>query len=225
MDPDTTVPRIEVAIADDHTLFRDGVREILSTDPGLLVVGDAEHGQAAIAMCVDKRPAVLLLDVHMPGPGASAVIRQVHRLCPQTQVIVLTMYDDAALVRELLGCGAAAYLVKTVTRDQLTAIVKSVARRPAMVQVSVSRQTIVWLDTQRSAPHGPLTDRESQVLGLAAEALSNAQIASRLLITEATVKRHMTNIYAKLGAVSRVDAIRKAHAARLISGGQPRPAA
>ncbi|GAA1799440.1 response regulator transcription factor [Luedemannella flava] len=218
--------RIRVALADDHTLFRQGVREMLSTDSGLEVVGEASNGPAAVAMATEHQPDVLLLDVEMPGPGAGPVIREVRRVCPQTQVIVLTMHDDADVVHELLGSGAAAYLVKTILRDELVAAVRSVAREPETVLLSISRQTVSRLDAQRTRPEAdnPLTERELQVLKLTALAFSNAQIASRLHITQATVKRHLTNVYAKLQAVSRVDAIRKATARRLIDPDEDAPA-
>lgn len=209
---------IRVALADDHTLFRQGIREMLSTDPGIRVIGEAATGPDAVALVAARRPDVLLLDVEMPGPGAAAVIREVRRGYPQTQVIVLTMHDDADVVRELLNCGAAAYLLKTILRDELVVAVRSVASRSGTVLLSVSRRTVTQLDGQRTnqPDHGPLTERELEVLTLTAQAFSNAQIASRLHITQATVKRHLTNIYAKLHAVSRVDAIRKATAAGLL---------
>lgn len=214
MNPDAD---ISVALADDHTLFREGVKEMLSTDPRLRVVGEAADGPATVALCVERQPDVLLLDVEMPGPGAAAVLRQLRRLCPRTQVIVLTMHDDADVVHELLECGATAYLVKTIPRAELIAAVGAVAREPATVRLSVSRETVERLDSHRHASRqGPLTDREIEVLRLTAQALSNGQIATRLHISEATVKRHLTNIYGKLNAVSRVDALRKASAAKLI---------
>lgn len=210
-------PEITIALADDHTLFREGLRVMLSTDSRLRVVGEAAQGQAAVAVCVEQRPDVLLLDVEMPGPGAAAVIRQVRRLCPDTQIIVLTMHDDADVVHELLDSGAAAYLVKTVPRAELVAAVGSVAQQPTTVLLSVSRRTVERLDPHRPGQRqGQLTDRELEVLRLTAQAFTNVQIASRLQITEATVKRHLTNIYGKLSAVSRVDAVRKASMAKLI---------
>jgi DNA-binding NarL/FixJ family response regulator len=214
-DPDTP---IRIVLADDHTLFREGIREMLSTDPGLAVVSEASTGDEAIEMTARHRPDVLLLDVEMPGPGAASVIRQVRRRCPTTHVIVLSMHDDAEVVHDLLDCGAAAYVAKTSLRIELLAAVRSVAEQSDTVLLAVSRRTVKQLEHhRRTGGQGPLTEREVAVLNLTAQALSNSQIASRLHITEATVKRHLTNIYAKLGAVSRVDAIRKATAARLIN--------
>ncbi|WP_249714104.1 response regulator transcription factor [Rhizomonospora bruguierae] len=208
---------IRVALADDHNLFRAGVREMLSTDPGFKVVGEAENGNEVLALVLARQPDVLLLDVEMPGPGAAAVIRKVRESSPRTQVVVLTMHDDADIVRELLRCGAAAYLTKTTLRDEFFAAIRSVARSTTTVLLSVSRQTVEALDRLRvPGRRDPLTRREQAVLRLVSLALSNAQIATRLHITEATVKRHLTNIYAKLEAVSRVDALRKASAANLL---------
>jgi DNA-binding NarL/FixJ family response regulator len=211
---------ITVALADDHTLFREGIREMLLTDPTIKIVGEAADGYAAAELAIEQHPDILLLDVEMPGPGAPSVIRTVNQNCPGVHVIVLTMHDDADIVHNLLNCGATAYLVKSILRNELIAAIYSVARRPDALLVSVSRQTIEFMDGARHArPKILLTRREIEVLQLIAQACSNAQIAAKLSITEATVKRHVTNIYAKLNAVSRVDAIRKAAEAKLIRPG------
>jgi DNA-binding NarL/FixJ family response regulator len=213
-----TGPGITIVLADDHTLFREGIKEMLTTDPGMKIVGEAAEGNAAAALALKHCPDILLLDVEMPGPGAASVIRHVSSACPGVRIIVLTMHDDADLVQSLLSCGAAAYLVKTILRDELVATIRSVVRRLDTVMLSVSRQTIERLDSQRHGKRsGRLTSRESEVLRLTAQAYSNAQIARQLHIAEATVKRHLTNIYAKLDAVSRVDAIRKATVIGIIS--------
>jgi DNA-binding NarL/FixJ family response regulator len=216
---------IRICLADDHTLMRDGLKEVLGTAPGFSVVGEASTGTEAVVLVAQLRPEVLLLDIEMPGPQAAEVIQQIARTVPETQVVVLTMHDDPEMVYELLEAGAAGYLLKTVLREELIAAVRSVVRHPTdSVVLVVSRQTVGQLDRRKSRPLKPqLTGRESEILQLVAEALSNAQIAARLFITEATVKRHLTNIYAKLDAVSRVDALRKAAAGRLIAPGRSRP--
>jgi DNA-binding NarL/FixJ family response regulator len=213
---------ITVALADDHTLFREGVRELLATDPAIKIVSEAADGHTAAELAIEHRPDVLLLDVEMPGLGAPSVIRKVNERCPGVHIIVLTMYDDASMAQNLLNCGATAYLVKSILRDELIMAIHSVIRRPDSVLVSVSRQTIEFTDDgRRMSTKSVLTARESEVLQLITEALSNAQIAAKLNITEATVKRHLTNVYAKLNAVSRVDAVRKATKARPIMPGSP----
>jgi DNA-binding NarL/FixJ family response regulator len=212
---------IRVALADDHTLFREGVREMLSAADDITVVGEAATGQGAVSLALTQRPDVLLLDIEMLGPGPAAVIRQVSGAGLRTRVIVLTMHDEPEAVQDLLDCGAAAYLIKTILRDELIAAVRSVVRWPETVLPSAASEPPAPTEGPDDHPdpavqHPPLTDRELEVLRLTAEALSNAQIGSRLHITSATVKRHLTNVYAKLDAVSRVDAVRRATAYGLI---------
>jgi DNA-binding NarL/FixJ family response regulator len=210
-----TGPPVTIALVDDHTLFRQGLRELLCTDPELAVVGEGRTGDDAVALVRRYRPDVLLLDVKMPGLDAKSVIGELRRSQPRTAIIVLTMHDAPTIVRELLDCGAAAYLVKTIAREELIAAVRSVARSAENVLLSVPRTTMESLD--RTAEQPPLLSaRELEVIALVARAMSNAQVATRLFISEGTVKRHLTNIYAKLGAVSRVDAIQKAVRSGLI---------
>jgi DNA-binding NarL/FixJ family response regulator len=206
--------RITVALADDHTLFRQGIRELLATDPAIRIVGEASTGDELLLLARRHQPDVVLLDVQMPGPGAKSLIEQIRRTHPSTAVVVLTMHEAPAVVRELLDCGAAAYLVKSIEREQLVATVHSVSHGRENVLLSVPRAS---LERGQGRP-GILSDRELDVLRLVAKALSNKQIASLLFISEGTVKRHLTNIYAKLAATSRVDAIKKATELQLISG-------
>jgi DNA-binding NarL/FixJ family response regulator len=208
--------RIAVVIVDDHRLFREGLREMLVTDPLIAVVGEGGSGSEAVELVNELQPDVLLLDVEMPGPGARATIGQLRYAAPFTKIVILTMHDDPVLVHDLLECGASAYMVKTVAKDELVAAVRTVTRDDGNVLLSVSRATIERLERRQQPPGKIISDRELDVLRLLAKAKSNAQIAAELYITQGTVKRHLTNIYAKLGAVSRMDAVRKAVAAKLI---------
>lgn len=208
---------VTVVIADDHTLFRQGVQELLSTDPDVEIVGEASTGTQAIALVRRSQPDVLLLDVQMPGPGAKEVIRQVNELSPHTAVVILTMLDSPGIVTGLLEGGAAAYLVKSIGRDELLATVHSVNSSQHNIVVSVPRATMRSMN-RAPDPQTVLSKRELEVLELVAAALSNAQVATRLHISEGTVKRHLTNIYAKLNATSRVDALKKATEAGVIRG-------
>ncbi|GLZ35198.1 DNA-binding response regulator [Lentzea sp. NBRC 105346] len=211
---------VRIVLADDHTLFREGLRELLSTDPDFEVVGEGSSGDEAIELVDRHHPDVVLLDVEMPGPGAKAVIQRLRESHPDINVIILTMHDSAGVVRDLLQTGAAAYLVKNIAREQLVAAVRSVSRNRENVVLSIPRETMDALEPP-DVRESPLSARELDVLRLVAKAMSNAQIASALFISEGTVKRHLTNIYAKLDAVSRVDAIKKAAAANLITGLEP----
>lgn len=150
---------------------------------------------------------MLLLDVEMPRHQ----VPQFLRVSPRTRIVVLTMCDDPRLANQLICLGARAYLVKSATRAELISVIRGVCADEQRAVVSMSRSGF-----GRHTHEPPLTRRQTEVLGLAAQALSNAQIADRLYIAESTVKRHLTKIYAQLGAVSRVDAINKARAAVLI---------
>lgn len=205
---------ISVVLVDDHALFREGVAELLASDKTFHVVAQGSDGAEALALVTEHRPDVVLVDVEMPGPDAPATVSRLRREHPDTRVIVLTMHDKPELVRELLSQGASAFLVKSITRLELIAAVRSVVISPGNVVLSVSRRTINHLENP--PPTTALSGRELEVLRLAALAMSNAQIGKRLRITEGTVKRHLTNIYAKLGTTSRVGAIRKATATHLI---------
>lgn len=209
--------QVTVAVADDHTLFRQGIQELLASDPGLNILGEASTGDQAIALVQATDPDVLLLDVQMPGPGAKSTIKQLKQHCPRTAVVILTMHDSPTVVSDLLDCGADAYLVKSIGREELVATVHSLGRSQQNVVLSVPKATMRSLDHVREQ-QALLSKRELQVLELVATAMSNAQIATRLFISEGTVKRHLTNVYAKLKATSRVDAIKKATNAGVLPG-------
>lgn len=200
---------IRVVLADDHTLFRQGIGELILTSPEFTVAAHAETGEEAVAAVLEHQPDILLLDVEMPGPGAAAVLDRVRQASPGTAVLVLTMYDLPGLVSHMLERGAAGYLVKNIRREELIAALHSAALRPDHVVLSLSRRTVDDL-RHSAAAASLLTPRETEVLRLVALALTNVQIAARLGISEGTVKRHLTNLFAKLQATSRLDALRKA---------------
>lgn len=205
---------IKVLLVDDHELFREGVAEIFATTEDLRVVGKAGNGEEAVKLVLEEKPDVVLLDVEMPGMAAEEALRRILCCSPSPKVVVLTMHDEPRLVRILLSLGAQGYLVKSATREELFSAVRTIDGNENRVILSVSRDTMNRLE---GGDKGLLSARELEVLSLAARAKSNSQIASRLYISEGTVKRHFTNIYAKLGARSRVEAINKASAAGLIT--------
>jgi DNA-binding NarL/FixJ family response regulator len=206
--------RVGVLLADDHALFREGVAELLAAEDDLRVVGEAGDGDDAVALAEREQPDVVLLDVEMRGPGPEETLRRLLGASPASRVVVLTMHDDPRLVRSLLGLGARAYVVKSATREELLASVRMVERDSDRVVLSVSRDTLERLEGR---DEGLLSARELEVLTLVASGSSNAGIAAQLHISEGTVKRHLTNAYAKLGVASRIDAVNRAVAAGLVS--------
>jgi DNA-binding NarL/FixJ family response regulator len=205
---------IKVLLVDDHALFREGVAEIFDAEEGMEVVGEAANGQEAVELAAEVKPDVVLLDVEMPLMGAEQAIRRILCTSPSSKILVLTMYDEPRLVRKLLMLGAHGYLVKNATREELVAAVRTVHRVEDRIVLSVSRSTA---DRLEGSERSVLSSRELEVLLLIARAMSNSQVASCLHISEGTVKRHLTNIYAKLGVSSRADATKKALTSGLLT--------
>jgi DNA-binding NarL/FixJ family response regulator len=203
---------IRVLLADDHTMFRQGLKEMLTTDEGIEVVGEAENGEETLKLAREMLPDVLILDVDMPAMGAREVLERLVRISPMPRVVIATMYDDPRLVRELLGLGASAYLVKSASLEELLAAVYAAAKDPEEphdenVVLVLPRET---LERVESGTDEKLSARELQILLLVARGMSNRQIAQALMLSEATVKRHLANLYPKMSVNSRGEATRKA---------------
>jgi DNA-binding NarL/FixJ family response regulator len=207
---------IEVVLLDHIAMFREAVRNLFEVEPDIRVVAEGASSADALAIATEFMPDIVMLDIEMSDAYAGGLLAELRARCPGTRTVVLTMCEDPAIVQEALEAGIAAYLVKSsIVGHELVAAIRSVTRGRDNVLLSVPRQTLAGLRLA-SAVTGMLSERELNVLELAAQALSNTQIAARLYIAEGTVKRHLTNIYSKLGAVSRVDAIRKAMQGGLI---------
>jgi DNA-binding NarL/FixJ family response regulator len=204
--------RIRVLLADDHTMFRQGLREMLSTDEAIEVVGEAENGREAVALARERRPDVVVLDVEMPVMGAAEAMDGMLEISPPPRILIVTMYDNPRLVRELLARGASGYLVKSASLEELLAAVHTAAGtslgpRGQNVILAVPRGV---LERAEQGEDEYLSGRELEILLLAARGLSNRRIADALHLSEATVKRHLANIYARIRVNSRGEATRKA---------------
>jgi DNA-binding NarL/FixJ family response regulator len=208
----TPTDRVRILLVDDHTLFREGLREMLSLEDDLVVVGDVGDAERAVSVAAELRPDIILLDIEIPGSNVTSTLRAIRRASPESRVIILTMHDGAQLLQGLLALGINGYLLKNVTRQVLVSTIRSCLEE-GRVMLSVSRRSLAQAEASSPAT---LSDRELEVLTLASRALSNTQIARELFLTEATVKRHLRNVFAKLGAVSRIDAVNKAVAASLL---------
>jgi len=208
--------RIRVLLADDHAMFRQGIREMLSTDEEIEVVGEAGDGREAVALAEKLEPDVMLLDVEMPLMGAKQAMERMLENPPPPRVVIVTMYDDPRLVRELIGLGAVAYLVKSATMEELHAAVHTAANSP----IGPGKDVIIVAPQKAfgdPAETEGLSERELEVLLLVARGMSNHQIAISLHLSEATVKRHLANIYPRIGVSSRGEAVRKALSRNWIS--------
>ena len=203
---------IRILLADDHTMFRQGLKEMLSTDEEMLVVGEAENGSVATALAAKENPDVVILDVEMPGISAAETLEALLALSPAPRVLIVSMYDSPRLVRDLLGRGASGYLVKSASLEDLLTAVRRAARAPQgsggeNVILAVPRSV---LEKVEGDDEERLSGREQEILLLAARGLSNRRISEALHISEATVKRHLANVYEKMDVGSRGEASREA---------------
>jgi NarL family two-component system response regulator LiaR len=201
-----TPPPIRVIIVDDHAMTRVGLRFFLTAYADLELVGEADSGEAALALCHQTQPDVILMDMVMPGMDGAQTIRHIRQSFPQVRILVLTSFEQDDMVQQALQAGAIGYLLKNVSAQPLAdAIRAAYAGRSTLAEEIAG--TVVALTRQPSG-HGPsLTPREREVLILLVEGLSNAQIAKRLAISQSTVKYHVRSILNKLGATSRTEAV------------------
>jgi NarL family two-component system response regulator LiaR len=197
---------VQVLIVDDHNVVRQGLRFLLEQEAGIEVVGDCADGESAILAVERLVPAVVLLDLQMPGMGGIAALRQVKALSPTTQVIVLTSHQGDDLVFDAVRAGATSYLLKTAAVDEVVRAVHAAARGESVLDPSVAARVLQEMRTRRREPVDELSRREVEVLSALARGRSNKEIANALGIGEETVKTHVSNILSKLHLADRTQA-------------------
>lgn len=199
--------KISVLIVDDHPVVRQGLRTFLETQGDLEIVGEASDGEDAIVQIKDAVPDVVLMDLVLPGIDGIEATRQTRDASPTTKVIVLTSFADDEKVFPAIKAGAAGYLLKDVEPIQLADAIRAVHRGEALLHPTVAAKLMQEVATNgRRAPGGDLTDRELEVLRLIARGMSNREIANELIVSEKTVKTHVSNILAKLHLADRTQA-------------------
>lgn len=203
--------KIRIVIAEDHAVVRQGTRSLLEREADLEVIGEAADGEQAVKLISELRPDVAMLDIAMPKLNGIEVTRQIKPLSPSTAVLVLTAYDNDEYVFALLEAGAAGYLLKDADSSEVVKAVRSVASGESVLSPAIARKVISHLSaatarTEAKADAG-LSEREIEVLKLAAKGLSNSDIANQLFISRRTVQGHLSGIFNKLGVGSRTEAI------------------
>jgi DNA-binding NarL/FixJ family response regulator len=207
---------VTVVVADDQAAVREGLVLLLGTLPGIIVVGEAEDGVAAVETVADSQPQVVLMDLNMPRCDGVEATRRIRADHPGTQVVVLTTYSDDESILGALQAGALGYLTKDATRAEIGRAVLAAAAGQAVLDLAVQQRLLsaaVRAPAAEPDGHDPdeLTPRESDVLRLIAAGKSNREIARALYVTEATVKTHVNRIFAKTGSRDRTQAIRYAY--------------
>jgi len=211
----TPSPPIRVLLVDDHMMVRRGLATFLMVFDDLELAGEAADGKAAIQLCAQVKPDVVLMDLVMPEMDGATVTRAIRQQFPEIQVIALTSFKEEELVQNALQAGAIGYLLKDVSADDLAEAIRAAHAGRATLAPEAA-QALVHAATQPAVPSYDLTERERAVLALLVEGLNNTQIAGKLFVSPSTIKSHVSNILSKLGVASRTEAAALALRHRLV---------
>jgi len=210
---------IHIFIVDDHVLYREGVRKMLSVAPDIEIVGEAASGDEAIVQILTLQPDVVLMDLKMPGVNGIEATRRILYASPRIGVLVLTMFETDETVFAAMRAGARGYLLKDADQEEVLRAVKAVSRGEAIFSPAIAERLIHYFaalrPTTADLAFPQLTDREREILHLIAQGHSNSEIAERLLLSIKTVQNHVSNIFSKLQVADRAQAIVRARDAGL----------
>ncbi|MEU6628085.1 response regulator transcription factor [Streptomyces parvus] len=205
---ETPARTVTLVVVDDHPVVRDGLRGMFTAAPGFDVLGEAANGVDALAVVGELDPDVVLMDLRMPGGGGVAAIAELTRRGARSKVLVLTTYDTDSDTLPAIEAGATGYLLKDAPREELFAAVRAAADGRSVLSPAVASRLMTRVRTPAADPaETTLSAREREVLVLVARGTTNREIAAELFISEATVKTHLTHVFAKLGAKDRAAAV------------------
>ncbi len=209
---------IRVLIADDHPVFRFGLRALLASEPHTEVIGEATTGDEAIKLAAALQPDVVLMDLNMPGPNGIEATRRIAQQCPQIGILVVTMFDDDS-VFAAMRAGARGYILKGAEGEETLRAIRAVAHGEAIFSPTIARRLMQHFAAPASGPSPPpfseLTEREHEVLDLMAQGYTNTAIAERLYMSPKTVRNHVSTIFSKLQVSDRTQAAIRAREAGL----------
>jgi two-component system response regulator NreC len=211
---------IKLLVADDHGVLRAGLVALLNSEPGMVVVGEADDENSAVSLAVEQRPDVILMDVSMPDAGGIDATRRIKQLVPEAKVLILTMHEDKELMQEAIRSGAMGYILKRAIKSELINAIQAVMRNEVYLHPAMAR--LLFLENNASASQAvkknsePLTSREIEILRLIAQGFTNNQAAEKLNISVRTVEYHRSNLTGKLNLHSRVELMKYAEEKGLI---------
>jgi len=206
------VEEITVLLADDHVLLRQGTRELLEREEDLKVIGEAGDGEEAVRLAQDLHPHVVIMDIAMPKLNGIEATRRIKEMQPDSAVLILSAYDDDQYVFAILEAGAAGYLLKDVPSQELVEAIRAVHAGESILHPIIARKVL----NRFASPQGPgvlgvqsdqLSEREMEVLKLAAQGISNMEIAEELALSVRTIQGHLSNIFSKMQVGSRTEAV------------------
>jgi NarL family two-component system response regulator LiaR len=206
------VENITILLADDHVLLRQGTRELLEREDDMTVVGEAGDGEEAVRLTADLHPHVIIMDIAMPKMNGIEATRRIKEIFPDSAVLILSAYDDDQYVFAILEAGAAGYLLKDVPSDELVEAIRAVHAGESILHPTIARKVV----NRFASPQGlgpaavesdQLSDREMEVLKLAAQGMTNMEIAKELDLSVRTIQGHLSNIFSKMQVGSRTEAV------------------
>ncbi len=203
---------INVLLAEDHVITRQGIRRLIEDEKGVKVIGEASDGEEAVQMTTDLKPDIIIMDIAMPKLNGIEATRQIKLISPRTAVLILSAYDDDEYVFALLKVGAAGYLLKNVSGDELIRAIRAVYKGEPVLDPIVARKVMNYFKLPGKTrglerPSDHLSNREADILKLAAKGMTNKNIADKLHLSNRTVEGHLRTIFNKLGVGSRTEAV------------------
>lgn len=201
--------KIRVILAEDHAIMREGTREFIQRESDMEVVAEAADGEAAVNLAAQFKPDVIVMDIRMPKLNGIEATTQIKQKLPRVAILILTAYDTDQYIFTLLEAGAAGYLLKGVRAQELIDAIRAVYAGESVLHPVIASRVIrrAMSPTAETKPAPPLSDREMEILRLAARGISNKDIAEKIFLSPRTVQVHLGNIFSKLGVASRTEAV------------------